>query len=200
MEIAEVIKEWLDGFDSIIDSAAVEPALVKQDGFLRRAFELAFPPEDLSHKISFKSEGEAVALEPMIQAHRPYYRSKTIQRETTNPKTGVVKVTSRLELSLKDSAHVVLALKENGLVRSDAEVVTKALAVAKSRKRRSEYSKSVELLLRIRQLQAAELAQVEAYLREAQKRGDSQTVKYYENEHGRVVQDIERSHRLGADL
>jgi hypothetical protein len=200
MEISETIREWLDGFDAIIDSAAVEPTAVKQDGFLRRTFELAFPPKDLPSKITFKSEGEAVGLEPIIQAYRPYYRAKTIQRERTDPKTGAVKVTSRLELSLTDSDHVILALKENGLVRKNSEIVTRAMVLAKTRKRRSDYSKNIELLLKVRQLQAAELAQVEAFLREAEKQGDLQMAKYYEKDRKRVAQDIERSRLLSADL
>jgi hypothetical protein len=126
METSEKIKEWLDGFDSIIDRTAVEPTAVKKDGFLRRAFELAFPPENLPSKITFTSKGKAVDFEPIIQAHRPYYRAKTVQRERTDLKTGTVKATSRLELILKDSDHIILALKKNGLVRDDAEKVTRA--------------------------------------------------------------------------
>jgi hypothetical protein len=183
MEISETIREWLNGFDAIIDSAAVEPSAVKQDGFLRRVFELAFPPKDLPSKITLNSEGEAVSLEPIIKAHRPYYRAKTIQRERTDPKTGAVKVTSRLELSLKSSDHVILVLKENGIVRENSRIVTRSMVLAKTRKRRSDYSKNIELLLKVRNLQAAGLAQVEAFLRGAEKR-----------------EDFERSRLLGADL
>lgn len=200
MEISEVIRKWLEDFDALIDRVAIEPNAVKQDGFLRRAFELAFPPKDLPSKLTFRSKSEAVGFEPTIQAHRPYYRAKTTQRSVTEPKTGSVKITSTLELVLKDTTHVVLVLKENGLVRGNAEIVNKAATLAKARKRRSEYSKSIELLFRMRQLQLKELAQVETFLREVEKRGDVQTAKYYEEDRKRVMQDIERSRQLGADL
>src|SRR3954447_21034772 len=98
METSETISKWLEDFDSLIERVAVEPNTVKQDGFLRRAFELAFPPKDLPSKLTFKSMGEAAAFEPTIQAHRPYYRAKTTQREVTEPKTGSVQITSSLEL------------------------------------------------------------------------------------------------------
>lgn len=200
MEISETISKWLEDFDSLIDRVAIEPNTVKQDGFLRRAFELAFPPNNLPSKLTFKSKSEAATFDPTIQAHRPYYRAKTTQRKVTEPKTESVKVTSRLELTLKDTIHVVLVLKKNGLVRDNAETVAKAAALAKVHKRRSEYSKNIELLFRIRELQWKELAQVEAFLRESEKRGDAKMTKYYEEDRKRIEQDIERSRQLGADL
>jgi hypothetical protein len=200
LEISETISKWLEGFDSLIERVAVEPNTVKQDGFLRRAFELAFPPKDLPSKLTFKSKGEAAAFEPAIQAHRPYYRAKTTQRKVTEQKTGSVKTTSSLELTLKDTIHVVLVLKKNGLVRDNAEIVTKAATLAKVHKRRSEYSKNIELLFRIRELQLKELTQVETFLCEAEKRGNAKLTKYYQEDRKRIVQDIERSRQLGADL
>jgi hypothetical protein len=200
MDTSETIGKWLEDFDSLIERVAVEPNIVKQDVFLRRAFELAFPPKGLPSKFTIKSKGEAAVFEPTIQAYRPYYRAKTTQREVTGPKTGSVKITSSLGLTLKDTIHVALVLKKNGLVRDNAEIVAKAAALAKARKRRSEYSKSIEQLFRLRELQLKELAQVETFLREPEKRGDAKMTKYYEEDRKRIMQDIERSRHLGADL
>ena len=197
MDTAEKIKAWLESFDSTIDAIAVDPAAVNRDGFLRRAFELSFPPNELPDEISIKNEGKAADLEEIAKAHHPYYLSSTKETSKTNPKTGAVKTTSVLTLRLKNLSGVAQALRQHGLIRRGAEVVSRAVPLAGSGRGRGQYGKIVSLLLKTRRFQEAELARLEALENESKKRGDMQMAKHYQEERKRVAHEIES---FGADL
>src|SRR5436305_3690584 len=88
MDTSEKIKTWIADLDGTIDAVAVDSAAVKKDVFLRRAFELAFPPEGLPNEIRIKTEGEALLLEEVVIAHRPYYLASTKETTKINAMTG----------------------------------------------------------------------------------------------------------------
>jgi ribosomal protein S8 len=197
MDTSEIISAWLARFDLTIDALAVDPEAVKQDNFLRRAFELAFPPEGLPEEIKVKAVGKADLLEPVVVAHRPYYLASTKETTKINPKTGEEKANSVLVLRLKKIAGIAQVLKEHGFIRRGTKLDPTGGVPVRSRGTRGEYAKTVSLMLKMRQHQQAELEQLEALERHYESRGDSETAKRYKEEHKRVAEQVKR---LGAGL
>lgn len=184
---AEIVKSWLATFDKVIDALALDPTIVKGDSFLRRCFELAFPPQGLPAKLTFKQEGGVSSLRAVEEAHRPYYTAKATVREVS--KNGDVKVTSQLDLRLKDASGIVLVLSQNDLIRDEVEMVQRALSKAKSRRRPSEHRK-IANLLKVRHRQKEELAQLESLLSEAREQDDKRMVDQYEERYRGLLQSI----------
>lgn len=191
MDTSEKIKMWLADFEGTIDAVAVDPATVKKDSFLRRAFELAFPPEGLPDEIRIKSEGKAVLLEEVISAHRPYYLASTKETTKFNTKTGEEKTNTSLVLRLKNSNGIPQVLKAHGLLRKDARLASGATPL-KSGRSRGGYAQNVNLMLKMRQLQGAKLQQLEALENDSKRRGDLKMAKRYQEECRRVTQELER--------
>jgi hypothetical protein len=100
---AEVIKNWLSQFDSVIDNLASDPARVKRDELLLLHFTLAYPPEGLPSRLKFKGGDESVDFEEIIREHRPYYVAHTRTRKELNHHTGTMVTTAKtLTLRLID--------------------------------------------------------------------------------------------------
>jgi hypothetical protein len=180
-ETAEIVRAWLANFDSLIDRVAVDPLRVKGDKFLRRAFELAFPPEGLPREIRVKVGGNAGGLDE-IEALKPYYDSKKITRTITKPASGEVKTTSRVILRLKDLDQVGLALVEHGLVRREALLPLSASVPPTKRRGGGHYRRIVALLLQARERQQAELFRLEKLESQATSRGDVQASQIYKEQ------------------
>jgi ribosomal protein S8 len=197
MDTSEIISAWLARFDLTIDTLAVDPEVVKRDNFLRRAFELAFPPEGLPEEIKVKAVGKADLLKPVVAAHRPYYLASTKETTKINPKTGEEKANSVLILRLKNVAGIAQVLKEHGFIRRDIELVSAGGMPVRSRRTRGEYAKTVSLMLKMRQHQQAELEHLQALERHYESRGDAEMAKRYKEEHKRVA---EQEKDLGAGL
>jgi hypothetical protein len=189
MGAPEKIKDWLTKFDSIIEWAAADPELVKQDQFLRGLFETAFPPEGLPVEIKFKSADGQLDLDEIAGEHKPYYLAE-VTTTTVTPRSGKTKTTSQLVLKLKDSTEIKRILVKRGLLSAGAKKAS-AGTPRKATGKRNPYVRIASTLEKLVRGYELELAQVDALAREAEERGDARSVKSYSEERGRIQKNLE---------
>lgn len=199
MEPAETVRAWLANFDSLIDRVAIDPLLVKEDKFLRRVFELAFPPEGLPKEIKVKVVGNASKLDE-LEVLKPYYDSKKITRTVTKPASGEVKTTSQVILRLKNLDQVGLALVEHGLVPREALLPPSAGAALPTKRRGGRYRRIVALLLQARERQHAELLRLEKLESQATSRGDLRAAQIYQEQRQQLEEEIKSARWIGEAL
>jgi hypothetical protein len=198
MEPAEIIKTWLANLDSLIDRIAVDPLRVKEDKLLRRAFELAFPPEGLPREV--KAKGDSGDLDEITEALRPYYDAKKITRTVTKPASSEVKTTSRVILRLKDLDQVSLALVERGLIRSDATLPLSTGALPTKKRGGGRYRQIVTLLLQARERQQEELSRLKKLESQAKNRGDLGSAQIYQEQRLQLEEEIKSARWIGESL
>jgi hypothetical protein len=198
MEPVEIIREWIVNLDSLIDRVAIDPSRVKEDKFLRRLFELAFPPEGLPEEIRVK-KGDPKETDAIVEALKPYYDAKKSTKTVTKPASSEVKTTSQAILRLKDFGQVGLVLVENGLIRRDVLLPASPGTLPGKRGGGGHYRKIVSMLLQAREHQQEELSRLERLEGQAVSRGDLRSAQIYKEqrlkfeEESKIVRSISES-------
>ena len=187
MNTPAVIRDWLAQFDSIIDRNAAQPAEVKSDRFLRRVFELAFPPQNLPQQLVFNTDDEANALQQIVQQYCPYYSPKTTKTTKLNSTSQQTTINTKLVLKRKDLNGVNLILSDLGYLVCDSTSLKKANPVGTVGKSKSK----VSTLLKLHSKHSKDLANHQANGRDAKTRRDMPMVKHWQSECERTQRIIE---------